>query len=98
MVQLDLLNDLASPVTLICGAVRVIYSHELTIPPSIVYAREDDCDHGVLLLDRGHGADYMDQKSLDVFGKLLLLQWSMSLDNKWPWDGPPVERTMQRAY
>ena len=96
--SIDLTNNTARPVSFYCGAVRDIYSHELVIPPNLTYAREDDSDPGVLLLDRGHGVDYMAQEALNVFGTLLLVQWSMRLEGKWPWGGPAVEQALMRSY
>jgi len=96
--SLDLHNNVARPVSFFCGAVRDIYSHSLVIPPNLTYAREDDSDPGVLLLDRGQGADYIAQEALDVFGTLLIVQWAMRLERRWPWGAPAVEQMMMRSY
>jgi len=96
--SLDLSNNIARPVSFYCGAVRDIYSHMLVIPRNLSYAREDDNDSGVLLLDRGDGGEYLAQDALDVLGTLLLVQWSMRLEGRWPWGGPGVEEVMMRSY
>lgn len=96
--SLDLTNSIAKPISFFCGAVRDIYSHPLVIPPNLTYAREDDADPGVLLLDRGDGPDYVPQETLDILGTLLLVQWAMRLEGRWPWGGPAVEQMMMRSY
>jgi hypothetical protein len=40
----------------------------------------------------------MAQEALNVFGTLLLVQWSIRLENRWPWGGPAVEQMLMRSY